>query len=173
VNSTRWICWLFGGIRQIFDITKLGIYKKRKEPMAQTRVRFLKWVHCQGSPALNGNCRTWAEAFLQKCCYKWRLKKCLGLDVVDLNISISKKWRKIHLNPYFLGFFIFWKQIRRAEKFRQQTKHLAQPGFSSFPSDYKILSARTRCLGCNIVPSLILHTGFERPWDSCSGLFLL
>jgi hypothetical protein len=44
---------------------------------------------------------------------------------------------KIHLNPYFLGFSIFWKQIRRVEKFRHQTKHLAQPGFSSFPPTTK------------------------------------
>jgi len=36
----------------------------------------------------------WVVAFLQKCCYKWWPGKCLGLDMANLIIFISKKWPK-------------------------------------------------------------------------------
>ncbi len=37
----------------------------------------------------------WAIAFFQKCCYKWGPRKYLDLDVANLIIFISKKWRKV------------------------------------------------------------------------------
>jgi hypothetical protein len=59
-------------------------------------LKFLKYIHWRWSPALISikcDCHRWAGAFLQKCCYKWWWRKCLGLDVADLIIIIYKRWK--------------------------------------------------------------------------------
>ncbi len=46
---------------------------------------------------LNGNYHRWVVSFLQNCYYKWWLKKCLGLAMVNLIIFILKNG----LNDFF------------------------------------------------------------------------
>jgi hypothetical protein len=50
--------------------------------------------------------------FYKKCWYKWRLKKCPGLDVANLFYLISKNGEKnVQKNHrIFRLFFIFWKK---------------------------------------------------------------
>jgi len=70
-------------------------------------------------------------AFLQKCCYKWRLiRKCLNLDATNLIIFILKKQRKTPQKLQFFRFvFIFWKNnTAKLRKFA--TKKTFQEGFS-------------------------------------------
>jgi hypothetical protein len=57
-----------------------------------------------------------AVAFLQKCCYKWLPRKCLGLDVTNFIIFISKKKKK---DPEISRkkFSFFEKNIHQVAKF--------------------------------------------------------
>jgi len=58
----------------------------------------------------NKNNTGWAVAFLQKCCYKWRPRTCLGLDVVNL-IIFRLKMVKNSLKFTKFSFFIFPKNL--------------------------------------------------------------
>jgi hypothetical protein len=68
-----------------------------------------------------------SNSFFQKCCYKWRPRKCLGLDVANLNFFNQKMAKTLHENgKIFMIFFIFWKQIHpSSENLSQQKKNTA------------------------------------------------
>jgi hypothetical protein len=57
---------------------------------------------------LHGDYQRWDVVFLQKCCCKLQPRKCLGLDVANLIISISKNGEKIS-NFHNFSFFSFSK----------------------------------------------------------------
>jgi hypothetical protein len=61
---------------------------------------------------LNGDFPRWAVAFFEKCCYKWRLRKFLGLDM-------TKNWpKKIHnITICFWCSFHFLKRISKLWNF--------------------------------------------------------
>ncbi len=66
--------------------------------------------------------------FFQKCCYKWRPRKCLGLDVANLNFLKSNNgenspWK----SQNFHAFFHFLKtNSPSSENLSQQNKHCLQ-----------------------------------------------
>lgn len=80
---------------------------------------------------------TWAVAFLQKCCYKWRPRKCLGLVVANL-IILFQNWRnksmKITKVSCFF-FFIFWETNRQAANSPGEKKNIA-PHHANFETNY-------------------------------------
>jgi len=54
---------------------------------------------------------------LQKCYYKWQLKKCLDLDVIYF-ILFWKMEKQIPRNhKIFKFFFIFWKRFTKSWNF--------------------------------------------------------
>ncbi len=61
---------------------------------------------------LNANCPKWTVAFLQQCYSKWRPRKRLGVDVVNIVIFTLKNGEKIGINNNSFLFFIFWNEIR-------------------------------------------------------------
>lgn len=75
--------------------------------------------------ALNDDCPKWVVTFFQKCCYKSRPKKCLGLDVADLIIYILKNGEKIpRVTNFSCNFFFFWKKkIAKLQNLITQKKH--------------------------------------------------
>jgi hypothetical protein len=70
--------------------------------------KFLKQVHWRGSSELISIkwrlSKLGCSIFLQKCCYKWRLRKCLGLEVAILFLFFQKNGEK---NPLKSEIFLF------------------------------------------------------------------
>ncbi len=69
----------------IFEFLILNFALKKKDWLVGGYFfsKFLKQLHQPGIPsthqlALNGDCPRWVLAFLLKCCFKWRPRKCLG-----------------------------------------------------------------------------------------------
>ncbi len=55
-------------------------------------------------------------AFLQKCGYKWRPRKCPGLDVANLILkNYFEKWRKILENHKIFVFFFSFSEKQFAQ----------------------------------------------------------
>ncbi len=76
---------------------------------------------------------TWAVAFLQKCCYKWRPRKCLGLVVANLIIlfqnGATNPWKSQKFRVFFFSFSE--KKIVKL-RIRQEKKKNIAPHHANF-----------------------------------------
>ncbi len=95
--------------------------------------KFLKELHCWGcsiliTVALNGNCPRWAVAFLQKCCYKWWPRECLGLNAAYFILFyFSKNGENISKSHKFFGVFFHFLKTKFSPSCEISPQHPKRP----------------------------------------------
>jgi hypothetical protein len=105
-NSNKFQKTRFWKEKSVEDVVTLG-------PAAQATLVTIKWRQYQ-----------MGVSFLQNCCYKWRPRKCLGLECAQFNyFYFEKKW-KIHRNHKNFLFFHFLENVWPSWKFSDLIKAL-------------------------------------------------